>query len=95
MRIDEKAAAEEMLNIYSGYDYYQTTSNYLSEEKMTTPKIEIKEKEPEFKEEYLECQWCKESFPESELREEVDLGYLCYRCIKAIQSRGESLYLKG
>ena len=62
---------------------------------MTTPKIEIKEKELEFKEEYLECQWCKESFPESELREEVNLGYLCYRCIKAIQSRGESLYLKG
>lgn len=61
---------------------------------MTTLKIEIKEKEPEFEEEYHECRWCKESFPESELREEVDLGYLCYRCIKAIQSRGETLILK-
>lgn len=61
---------------------------------MTNPKIEIKEKEPEFEEEYHECQWCKESFPESELREEVDIGCLCYHCIKAIQSRGEILTLK-
>ena len=33
VRIDEKAVDEEMLNIYSGYDYYQTTSTYLSEKK--------------------------------------------------------------
>ena len=62
---------------------------------MTNSKNEINEKEPEFEEEYHECQWCKESFPESDLREEVDLGYLCYRCIKAIQSRGETLILKS
>lgn len=61
---------------------------------MITSKIELKEKEPDFEEEYNVCQWCKESFPESELREEIYLGYLCYRCIKAIQSRGEPLYLK-
>lgn len=62
---------------------------------MTTPIIEIKEKESEFEEEYHECQWCKECFPESELRKEVNLGYLCYRCINAIQSRGETLILKS
>ena len=62
---------------------------------MTTRKIAIKEKETEFTEEYKQCQWCKESFPESDLREEVDIGYLCYRCIKAIQSRGETLFLKS
>ena len=62
---------------------------------MTTSKNEIQEMEPEFEEEYHECQWCKESFPESELREEVYLGYLCYQCIKAIQSRGETLFLKN
>ena len=28
----QKAAADEFLNIYSGYDYIQTTSIYLSEE---------------------------------------------------------------
>lgn len=61
---------------------------------MNDPKNEINEIEPEDNEEWFECQWCKESFPESELREEVDLGYLCYRCIKAIQSRGETLFLK-
>ena len=62
---------------------------------MITSKIELKEKEPEYEEEYHECQWCKESFPEGELCEELYLGYLCYRCIKAIQSRGETLYLKN
>jgi len=62
---------------------------------MITSKNEIKEKEPELKEEYHECQWCKESFPESDLREEFDLGYLCCRCIKAIQSHGETLFLKA
>ena len=40
------------------------------------------------------CQWCEELFPEIELREEIDLGYLCDRCIAAIHSRGESLTLK-
>ena len=62
---------------------------------MKKNKIEIKEKEPEFEEEYHDCQWCKGSFPKCELREEVDLGYLCYQCIKAIQSRGETLFLKN
>lgn len=94
MCIDEKVVAEEMLNIYSGYDYYQTTSIYLLEKKMKDSKTGIKERETEDYEEWLTCQWCKESFPQNELREEVDLGYLCYRCIKAIQSRGETLILK-
>ena len=40
------------------------------------------------------CTWCDELFPESELREEVDLGHLCGTCIEAIHSRGESLTLK-
>ena len=40
------------------------------------------------------CKWCSELFYESELREEVDLGYLCDRCIAAIHSRGETLTLK-
>lgn len=39
------------------------------------------------------CQWCGEIFPEDELREEKDLGYLCEYCISAIESRGEKLYL--
>ena len=40
------------------------------------------------------CTWCEELYPESELREEVDLGHLCDRCIAAIKSRGETLTLK-
>ena len=43
---------------------------------------------------YHKCQWCGEIFPESDLREEKDLGYLCEHCILAISSRGEDLYLK-
>ena len=55
--------------------------------------IEIKERETEETEEWLKCEWCGETFPESELREEVDLGHLCRRCILDLQSRGETLYL--
>lgn len=40
------------------------------------------------------CTWCEELFPESELREEAELGRLCDQCIMAIHSRGESLSLK-
>ena len=40
------------------------------------------------------CTWCEDLYPESELREEVDLGHLCDRCIAAIHSRGETLTLK-
>ena len=40
------------------------------------------------------CTWCNDLFPESELREEVDLGHLCDQCIMAIHSRGETLTLK-
>ena len=40
------------------------------------------------------CKWCSELYPESELREETDLGHLCDQCVSAIRSRGESLTLK-
>ena len=41
------------------------------------------------------CQWCEQLFPESELQEERDLGYLCGHCISAISSRGEEVWLKN
>ena len=41
------------------------------------------------------CQWCDSLFPESELQEERDLGYLCGHCISAISSRGEEVWLKN
>ena len=37
------------------------------------------------------CQWCDSEYPISELKNEVDLGYLCPTCISAIKSRGEKL----
>ena len=40
------------------------------------------------------CQWCGERFSESELQEEVDLGFLCRWCIAGITSRGEKISLK-
>jgi len=60
------------------------------------------ETEAETFEDYLEnitepngtCEWCGELFSRSELREEVDLGLLCDRCIAGIASRGESLTIK-
>ncbi len=46
-------------------------------------------------EETHKCEWCGEDFGESELHEDIDLGYLCDRCCRGIQSRGETLYLKN
>ena len=43
---------------------------------------------------WLLCEWCKDLFPESELRKETDLGHLCGQCISAIRSRGERLTLE-
>ena len=40
------------------------------------------------------CEWCGEIYPESDLREEVYLGYLCQGCCDAISSRGPDIYLK-
>ena len=40
------------------------------------------------------CEWCGERFQKSELQEEVDLGFLCRRCVAAITSHGEEIILK-
>lgn len=39
----------------------------------------------------MECQWCNKLKPNTEGKVEVDLGFLCDTCIKAIESRGETL----
>jgi hypothetical protein len=45
-------------------------------------------------EDTVECKWCNELFDKSEVRYEVDLGYLCPQCEAAIKSRGEELTFK-
>lgn len=42
-------------------------------------------------EETVECVWCNNIFPKGECRREVDMGWLCDRCERAINSRGETL----
>ena len=45
---------------------------------------------------HQQCEWCKEWDFESEMKEEAGFGgWLCRRCILDLQSRGETLYLKG
>lgn len=56
--------------------------------------IEIEYDNGNYIENWYLCTWCEELFPESELREEEDLGHLCEYCIEGIHSRGESLSLK-
>ena len=58
-------------------------------------KREIQITHGEFAEAWSLCQWCDSLFPESELQEEHDLGYLCGHCISAISSRGEEVWLKN
>lgn len=47
--------------------------------------------ELEENEDTVECKRCDELFDKSDCRYEVDMGWLCDRCIAAIKSRGEPL----
>ena len=40
------------------------------------------------------CVWCEEEYELSELKREIDMGYLCPTCIEAIRSRGEKLCIE-
>lgn len=42
---------------------------------------------------YIECSCCGEDYEESELKE-TNLGFLCDKCIRAIVSRGEEVWVK-
>ena len=44
--------------------------------------------------ELIACAWCGEEFEKSELLKEKYLGYICWHCAKAIESRGEKLYIE-
>ena len=37
------------------------------------------------------CGWCKEVYPESDLRHEVDFGWICSRCEAELKSHGGPL----
>lgn len=63
---------------FADYDDYEEVADYTNEDF------------PEYKDK-VECQWCHELYPESEIRYEVDLGPLCHYCEEAIKSRGEEL----
>lgn len=49
---------------------------------------ELKEEDHDDDEErYGKCSWCGEEFPLSDLKKEKNLGYVCNRCAKGIESR--------
>ena len=64
------------------------------EAKKENREIEIELEHAGYSETCHLCTWCEDLYPESELREEVDLGHLCDRCIAAISSRGEPRTIK-
>ena len=70
------------------YDCAQAAAKKACEEKR---EIEILDKNYE---EHFLCIWCEDLFPKSELRKEVNMGYLCNTCIQAINSRGERLTIE-
>lgn len=45
-------------------------------------------------EDVKKCAWCDEDFTEDELLS-TDIGDVCYTCLQAIRSRGETIDLKG
>ena len=59
--------------------------------KQTNKEIEIVDANYE---EYLMCAWCDALYPKSELRREVNLGYICEWCVEGIHSHGEKLVIE-
>lgn len=55
--------------------------------------LELKDLEEGFddEEETVECAWCNRKLPKCECHKEVDMGWLCDSCERAINSRGETL----
>lgn len=43
-----------------------------------------------FEEDLITCAWCGDEYDKSDLVK-TDLGYLCDNCVRAIESRGESI----
>ena len=43
-----------------------------------------------FEEDLMTCAWCHDDYDKSDLVK-TDSGYLCDRCVRAIESRGESI----
>ena len=70
------------------YDCAQAAAKKAIEEER---EIEILDQNTE---EHFLCIWCEDLFPKSELRKEVNMGYLCDTCIQAIHSRGERLTIE-
>ncbi|HOA80016.1 MAG TPA: hypothetical protein PKK61_02990 [Defluviitaleaceae bacterium] len=46
----------------------------------------------EANDEYWKCQWCDKLVYNTDGKVEVEMGFLCDTCIRAIESRGEKLY---
>jgi Zn finger protein HypA/HybF involved in hydrogenase expression len=98
----KEEAEEAMMNQFPEYQYDNTdwgVEEAVSEvchkkpipEGMTVEKLV---EEMEENEDVVECKWCNELFDKSEVRYEIDLGYLCPQCEAAIKSRGETLTFK-
>ncbi len=68
------------------YDCAQAAAKKAHEEER-----EIEILDPNCEEHFL-CIWCEDLFPKSELRKEVNMGYLCDTCIQAICNRHSLRY---
>lgn len=53
-----------------------------------------KELKEEFEEPLVACSWCKEEFPEDELKE-TELGLLCDQCVAGIESKEGPMYKRA
>lgn len=43
--------------------------------------------------EVIKCDWCGEEYEIYDMVHEQDLGWLCETCVRAIESRGETLII--
>ena len=45
--------------------------------------------------ETVKCTWCGEEIDIADAVKEIDMGYLCDTCVRAITSRGETLAIEN
>lgn len=69
------------------------TEDHFTEEEQEEYNIDENGMEEDSYELWHHCEWCKEPFPESDLKKDMHLGWLCDYCVDALESRGEKLTL--
>ena len=80
---------DEALGLKEYYDPTEEITDYFSKEEQEEYGIDEEGYTEDGLEQYVHCGWCEEPTPLSDMRKELNLGYICKDCQDALYSRGE------